>query len=465
MTVSNIVTYADLEAAGATERARAAFVLDAVREYRTSRMYREAASARSYFQQRNETISRFASILYRPDGEAVRDFTASQSRLASGIFRRLVMQRVMYSLGKGVSFVGTGDGGRDVTKERLGRRFDDDMKAVGVAAVSQGVAFPFWNLDHVDVFEATEFCPVWDDRSGALRAGVYFWRLDMLHPFHAVLYEEDGYTEFCGEDASEASLRACAPKRAYVQRYEAVPADGLQLAVGEENWSRLPIVPVWGSDTKQSALVGVREGIDAYDLVKSGFANDVRDCAQIYWLVENAGGMEDSDLERFRDRLRLMHIAAADTSDGGAVTPFTQDVPFAARAEILDRLKADIYADFGALDVHTVAAGATNDHIDAAYQPMDEEADGFERHMREGIMDLLALQGIEDTPVFVRNRVSNLKEQVEVVTMEAQWLDDETILRKLPNVTPDEVQEILGRSDEEAMERFAPLAAGRGAAE
>ena len=132
-------------------------------------------------------------------------------------------------------------------------------------------------------------------------------------------------------------------------------------------------------------------------------------------------------------------------------------MPYAARKEVLATIKADMYEDFGALDVHTVAAGATNDHIDAAYQPMDEEADEFERHIREGIMDLLALQGIVDTPVFTRNRVSNLKEQVEVVMAEAAYLDDETVLRKLPNVTPDEVAEILRRKDAEAAERMAAL--------
>ena len=85
---------------------------------------------------------------------------------------------------------------------------------------------------------------------------------------------------------------------------------------------------------------------------------------------------------------------------------------------------------------------------------MDEEADEFERHIREGIMDLLELQGIVDTPVFTRNRISNVREQVETVALEAQWLDEETILRKLPNVTPDEVAKILEKRDAEDRARF-----------
>ena len=362
----------------------------------------------------------------------------------------------MYSLGKGVSFVDCKDeSGEDTTKERLGPRFDDDVKAIGLYALIHGVSFPFWNLDHVDVFTAEQFAPVWDEVSGALVAGVRFWRVSPYHPWNATLYEEDGYTQMAAGDAGSLGFRVTEPKRAYKVTYREVPADGLALAVDSENYSRLPIVPVWGSDAHQSTLVGMREGIDAYDLIKSGLANDVRDCAQVYWLVSGAAGMSDKDLDEWRARLSLTHIASVEAEDGQGVEPYTQEVPVASRREVLAQIKADVYEDFGALDVHTVAAGATNDHIDAAYQPMDEEADEFERHMREGIMDLLALQGIVDTPVFTRNRISNVKEQVEIVALEAEWLDDETILRKLPNVTPDEVAKILAKRSEEDADRMA----------
>lgn len=447
------IVYSDLEKA--TDKA--AFAEWAISQHRQSRLYRTAKVASRYYAWQNVTISRFVQRLFNANGEAFQDTTASNLRIKSNVFHRLVSQRCMYSLGKGISFAGDSEGGS--VKDKLGRRFDDDMVEVGRYALVHAVSFAFWNLDHIDVFKATEFVPVWDEHSGALRAGVYFYRIDPDNPLTAILYEEDGYTVFRSEGGG-SSLREVEPKRGYVVTYDEIQASGLVENVQESNYSRLPIVPFWGNDQKTSALEGMRESIDAYDLIKSGFANDVQDCAQIYWIVENAGGMSDLDLAQFRDRLKLTHIANADTDDGGAVKPYTQDVPYAARAAILEKIKADIYEDFGALDVHTVAAGATNDHVDAAYQPLDEEADEFEKHMREGIMDILALQGIEDTPIFSRNRISNVKEQVEIVGIEAQWLDDETILRKLPNVTPDEVREIMDRKEEQAAERMAnmPLA-------
>jgi len=117
-------------------------------------------------------------------------------------------------------------------------------------------------------------------------------------------------------------------------------------------------------------------------------------------------------------------------------------------------LKSLIYESFGALDVHTIAAGATNDHIDAAYQPMDEEADDFEFEVIQFVRQILKLIGVDDMPVFKRNRISNQMEQVQMVVMEAQWLDDETILSKLPNVTVDEVKSILEKKSLEEGARF-----------
>lgn len=423
------------------------FVADAIQRHMASELYRTAREANEYYRQRNTTIGRFVAKLFTSGGDSVEDFTASRLRIASNLFKRLNVQRAAYSLGKGVSFVDEG------TKEKLGSRFDDEAMKIGLYALIHGISFPFWNLDHVDVFTVDEFAPVWDERSGALVAGVRFWRLDSEHPWSAVLYTQDGYTAFEAQGTG-LNFRQTDEQRAYVTHYEEVPADGILLAVETESYSRLPIIPVWGSEAHQSTLVGLRESIDAYDLIKSGLANDVQDCAQVYWTVSGAGGMRDEDLERFRDRLKLMHIASVPNEDDAKATPYTQEVPYASRKETLAQLKADMYEDFGALDVHTIAAGATNDHIAAAYQPMDEEADEFERLMREGIRDLLALQGIDDAPIFTRNRISNHKEQVELVAIEAQWLDDETILRKLPNVTPDEAAEILKKRDAEEFGRF-----------
>jgi hypothetical protein len=127
----------------------------------------------------------------------------------------------------------------------------------------------------------------------------------------------------------------------------------------------------------------------------------------------------------------------------------------------LTEIRNGLYEDFGALDVHTIAASATNDHIDAAYQPMDENAGDFESWIRKSIVQLLALIGVDDEPIFTRDRISNKIEQVEMVLAEAQYLDEETVLRKLPNISPEEVAIVMERRQAEDMQRLAmPMEGG-----
>ena len=458
---SRMLTYQDFVEAG--DAGREGFVLEAIERHKSGRAYRTARIADAYDRQENTTINAYVQRVFDITGSRLVDFTASNNKIASNFFHRLNTQRTMYSLGQGVSFIDADEaGGEDETKARLGRHFDHDLRTLAYNALIHGVSFGFWNLDRMFVFPLTEFCPLWDECDGMLKAGIRFWRIDGSRPMQAVLYEADGYTRFqsrrdAGGTAGER-LEAVDGKRPYIEKTSYTPADGIEQVVGGENYSALPVVPMWGSRLHQSTLVGMRQAIDSYDLIRSGFANDLTDCAQIYWLVSNAGGMGDRDLQRFLDRLKINHVALVDSDDGGNAQAYTQEIPYAARQAYLQSIRDGIYEDFGALDVHAVAAGATNDHIDAAYQPMDEEASDFEYQVSEFVQQLLALMGIEDAPVFKRTRISNQREQVDMVMSEAQYLDRETVLRKLPNISPGEVPAIRERLDAEDGGRMGMLA-------
>lgn len=458
-----LYTFQDFE----TDKAKSGVITavqNAIDHHMHSDAYKIAKSADAYDHQQNETIFNYVKMIFTMTGSPVEDFTASNNKIASNFFHRLNTQRNTYLLGNGISFADhveeqvdekTGESVMvDLTKEALGPKFDTDLQKTGYNALIHGVTFGFWNLDRLHNFPLTEFVPLWDEENGSLRAGVRFWRIDKDKPMIAVLYEEDGYTKYKSKEKVGVDLEEVQAKRAYKLKVQTSEEDGEEI-IGEENYGSLPIVPLWGSKLKQSTLVGMQHSIDSFDLIRSGFANDLTDCAQIYWILENCSGMDDNELAKFRDRLKINHIAVADT-ENSKVTPYTQDVPYSARKEYLDEIRSGIYEDFGGLDVHTVEAGATNDHIDAAYQPMDEEADDYEYQIIEFIQQILALMGIEDTPIFKRNRISNQKEQVEMIMLEANYLDEETILNKLPNVTVDEVQRILANKLQEDMDKYEP---------
>ena len=442
------------------------FITAAINEYRASPEYKIALDADEYEAERNITIMEFMRWLYTSAGQQVVDFTAANNRIASNFLHRLVTQRVAYSLGNGISFANAEkvfkDGKWtvvDTTKDKLGTDFDTILYTAGRFARLHRVSYIFWNLDHADIFKATEFCPLFDENDGSLMAGIRFWSLDWgQKPVTVVMYEADGYTKYRTRPKSKGlDLVELEPKRAYKQQIAHNDVDPDEI-VGESNYVAIPIIPFWGSQHRQSDLVGMRSKIDAYDLVKSGFCNDLQDCAQVFYIISNALGMTDEDLAKFRDRLKFQHIAVMDTDNTG-IQPFQQEIPTTARTALIDSLRAQIYEDYGGLDVHTIAAGATNDHVDAAYQPMDEEADDFEYQAIKCIRGILNIIGVDDMPIFNRNRISNQMERTQMIMMAANYLDDETIIRKLPFITPDEADAILARktaSDQDAFEAEEP---------
>ena len=461
-----MITYQDFEKAkNISDEAMRDFITNAINKHKGSDEYKIAVEANEYDKQQNTTIMGYIRYIYNAMGHKVEDITASNNKICSNFFHRLNTQRNTYLLGNGVSFTDhkkeiINENGTkttiDETKQKLGKTFDTQLKKGAYDALIHRVSFGFWNLDHITFYNLTEFVPFWDEETSNLRGGIRFWQLSADKPLMAILYEEDGYTKY-RKRKEESNLKEIEAKRGYIKTTTGTKEGGDEL-VEYSNYKSFPIVPLWGSKLHQSTLVGMKGGIDTFDLVRSGFANDLDDVAQIYWIINGGGGMSDVDLAKFRSKLKLNHMAVVD-GENSTVTPHTQDVPFTARETFCNSIRNQIYEDFGGLDVHTISAGATNDHIDAAYQPMDEEADDYEFQVTEFIHSILDLIGIEDSPVFKRNRISNQKEQTDMVLSAAEYLDTETILNKLPFVTVDEVSEIMARKDAEAQQQMEMMQA------
>lgn len=436
-------TYQDLQ----TTHDKAAFILEAIREHKESDMYRIAFDAEEYDRRRNVTILRYKKLLYTLTGEAVPDRFTANHKLCSAYFPRFITQENQYLLGNGVRL--------SAGKDKLGADFDDRLQEGGRAALVQGVSFGLWDLDRLRVFKLTEFVPLWDENTGVLMAGIRFWQVDENKPLRAVLYELEGYTEYL--KTKKGGLSIVHEQRRYIQVTQTSEADGEEVVEGM-NYPTLPIVPLWCSPQKQSELVGLRESIDCYDLIKSGFANDLDDASLIYWTLKNADAMDDVDVAQFVERMKTIHAAPVDAE------AHTLDVPYQSRVAYLERLERDLYNDAQIVNVADLsAAQKTATEIKAAYTPMDLKTDQYEYCVREFLRGIFALAGLDPKtePEFKRNRIQNELEATQMVMMAAQYLDDETILSKLPWLTPEEVEQAMARRAEIETARFSGNPAGQ----
>lgn len=425
------------------------FILDAIADHKSSDLYKEAEIAHEYMKKRNVTIMEYQKLLYTITGETVPDNFSANYKFRNAFFPIFVNQECSYLLGNGVTF------NNSSTKGKFGKNnmFDNQLIKLARFALWGAVSFGFMNYDHVDAFSVLEFVPIWDDDNGALRAGIRFWQIDDTKPLRATFYEEDGYTEYKWEEGEVEILREKTP---YQLTFGSSEADGIEIIDGK-NYPNFPIVPLWANEDHQSEFTGLREKIDGYDLIQSGFANDLDDASQIYWTITNAGGMQDMDLVKFVERMKTVKAAVVDEY-GSTAEAHTIDVPYAARTQMLADLRDSLYRDAMALDTDKISAGnVTATAIEAAYENLNLKTDCFETCVTDFINEILKLLEIEDSPTYKRSKIINQQEDTQMILSSAQYLDNETILKHLPFLSPDEIEGILTRRTEEEAERYAQL--------
>lgn len=442
-------TYQDfLEVAEKSDRERMEFILSAINNHKDSDLYKQAVIAKEYDAHRNVTIANFQKLLYTLNGKVIPDNYSPNYKLRSNFFANFITQETQYLLGNGVTLK------KEENKAKLGAGFDTRLQDAAHDALVGGVSYGFWNLDHLEVFDVTEFVPLLDEENGALRSGIRFWQVCTSKPLRATLFEPDGFTQYIRRSGEEMMILE--PKRGYVAVEATSEIDGTEL-LAYQNYPGFPIIPMYGNRAKQSELVGQREAIDCYDLIKSGFANTVDDASVIYWTISNAGGMDEIDMARFKESMRRIGVGLVD-DDGAKAEAHTLTIPVEAREALLSRISDDLYRDFQMLDVTKLQGGQkTATEINAAYQPMDNKVDQFEYCIIDFLQALFEIVGIEDEPSFTRSKVTNQLEQTQMVLLAANYLDDETILNKLPWLTQEEVAEILKRKATEDIERsFEP---------
>ena len=431
-------SYQDLLRVGENEKDRMAFVQEVINAHKTSEMYKDAQIAYQYYRKKNKTIMDFQKLLYTVTGEAIPDNYSADYKLRSLFFKRFVTQENQYLLSNGVSWI------NEDTEDKLGTKrkpFDSQLQKAGLKALWGAVSFGFWNYDHLDVFDILEYAPLWDENDGAMKAGIRFWQVDSGKPLRATLYELDGYTEYIWnkvEESGKTSYEGAVlqEKRKYIQIAVTSEADGTEILDGT-NYSGFPIVPLWANEEHQTELEGLREQIDCYDLIKSGFANTVDEASYIYWAIQNAGGMDDIDLANFVERMKTLHAGLVEDSNARAEA-HTIEAPYQSREALLNRIRSDLYEDAMALDTKSIQNGAiTATQIRAGYDNLEHKTNAYEYCVIEFINGILELAGIDDKPTFTRSRIINTSEEVQTIISAGSYLEQGYVIEKILTILGD----------------------------
>jgi hypothetical protein len=464
-----MITYQDFESATNKEK----FIVDTIKSFTSSAFFNDALISRRYYAGDNDILERmqyfWASVKGSGsymngdlvDERAVRqvDTFKANNTISNNFYKKIIMQEKSYLLANGV--------GLDEMFQGKIKKLDYKIQKVGENSLLDGTSFVYAYKDEKNKFKINswsglEFIPLYDEKTGNLRAGIRFYNIDIDKPTWVELYEIDGITEY---SIVKDKITLAQAKRDYTI---IVGTDILGTKViGGKNWSKLPIIEVKSDASGKPRLSNsIKSKVDLYDVVMSDFGNNLEDSRDVYWVLKNYGGQGMEDFLKDYKHYKTIKIDG-DSSEGGSdATPHTIEIPYQARKIALEKLRSDIYDEAMAVDITLLSGGSlTSTHIKASMNDLDLKTDAFEEQIAEAVDDILELyeeyvngMGIEvDNEYqikFIRRTLVNDTETIDNIVKSAMDLDLRTRLELNPLVDNKNINEIMLRLEEESQDRF-----------
>lgn len=430
------------------------FISKVILDFKSSSFYAKADTAKSYYKGENSNIIGRKRMFMGQKKCLVEDITKANNIIPNAFYSKIVKQANGYLLSNGVNL------DKEI-KDNLGKKLDIKVQRAGISAQVQGVSWGYCfigiNGFNIDIWKGQEFIPLYEERTGLLKAGIRFWQIDSNKPIMITLYEEDGYSEHEME-TKDNKVKEIKGKQAYIITRQ---KDALEeTIIGENNWSVIPIVPLYANDDKESTLtLSIKNQIDLYDIVLSDFGNNLEDSQDVYWVIKNYNGQ---DLGTFLEDFK--YYKSIKVSGEGDAKPQTIEVPYEARKEALQIIKQNIYDFAMAADISTIRGGsqATTTEIDAAFYDLDMKTNEFENNVvdfLEGIIELYqeySNNNQDYTISFTRDRLLNKTEMLEQIYIAREDLSREKTLELIApilGIEMTEVSEIMDQIDIESVNR------------
>lgn len=406
--------------------------MEAINDYKSSPAYREALEAQHYYEGHNTAILQRLTYLQR---HGLTDSKVKFHKICIGFFPKLVDQRAQYISGNGVTLDGN-------ARDKLGDGFDRIIKQATTEAIVDGQIHGFWNIDRIIIFRATEFCPLYNEQTGDLEAGIRFWQIHPDKPMYVELFEVDGITKYVGND--EGGIQLLEDKKPYITKMR-VDALGEEI-VDTDNYPRIPIFSLKSSPNGKSSLtVGIKAIIDAYDFISSDLADGITQIEGLYKTIKNFGG---DDAAQLINELQQLKATATDGENSG-VDFEVIEIPYQAKQTALELLRRQLYADFQGLDMDTISGSSlTNTAIKAAMSDLDLAASKLESGLLDFVINILDIAGINNAnPRFKRRSLTNDSETIENIgsMLDSGYVDMEWAIKNNPLIADSDQEELLRR--------------------
>lgn len=373
----------------------------------------------------------------------------ADNRIPSNFYKLQVNQKAAYTFTEPVMFDAGSDENNKLIKSVLGDSFQKKCKSLCVQASNSSIGWIHYWKDTDNGFKYTvinscEIIPVWTkDLEKELMAVLRVYQdIDGTTGNEYAVYEFWTDTDAQSFRRKVDSSFECLE---YYSQYHTIDIDtgtAEQVNTYRHGLGEVPFIFFRNNDDGENDLNDIKELIDAYDKVYSGFVNDLEDIQEIIFVITNYGGEADSPVEILKEMkdAKIINVESDGAEDRSGISTLAIEIPVAAREKLLELTRKAIFEQGMAIDPDPqnfgnssgVALGYLYSLLELKTGLMETE---FRVSFNRLIRAILKFHGrsadtIEQT--WTRTRVSNDAELADIAAKSKGIISDETIVQNHP---------------------------------
>lgn len=431
---------------------------------------RRAEAAERYYRKDNDILYPDKAAEKKVDKE--RNIRTADNRIPSNFYKLLVNQEAAYAFTAPPLF----DVGAKEANERiqavLGDGYPKKCKSLCVKAQNGGVAWIHYWSDAEGKFQyaaidCKQVIPIWstalcEELEGVIRT---YAQLDDGTGDEYIIYEIWTRDECC-------SFRKKADEKANaIREYEqfvtfCAETDSEEpSSVYPHGIGAVPFIPFFNNDEGTDNLKDIKELIDTYDKVFSGFVNDLEDIQQIIMVLTNYGGEADRIGELWEEikQKKIILLESEGKDDGSGVSTLGIEIPVEARKEMLSITRKAIFEQGQGIDPDPQNFGNSSGvALKYLYSLLELKTGMLETEFKIGFSKLIraicsheGLAGERIIQTWTRTSVSNDLELADIASKSKNIISDETIVKNHPWVEDAEKElDLLKKQNEDAEPDF-----------
>lgn len=319
--------------------------------------------------------------------EKIVDQEATNKKLATGLYKMLVDQKVAYLAGEPMTWGSKSDNREhlNIIEDTIGKRWGSLLPQLIKNSSNKGKEWLMPYVDELGEFDlmtigAEQVIPIYDSaKRFKLVAAIRFYRVNEEH------IKLELWTE------ADVTYYEIIKNEIYIDvTHEINPAAHFYNSEGTEgkSWGKVPLIKYANNDEEFSDLKIIKPYIDEYELLTSDAQNTLSDMQSLIYVLK---GYEGESLSVFQTNMKRYKAVKIEANEGSGVDTLTAEVPVQAYITQIELLRKGIITYGQGVDPSPEVIGNSPSGVALKnlYNSLDQKASQQERIFEDANKELL----------------------------------------------------------------------------